>query len=106
MPDLFTFWLVVLAVLIVYLCVSLWVHSYLEEVKLRHREREFQGNAFRVSAIAPQIQQVRQNHIAAARARPSESFYRMALMAAASQVVTSLAYFRRDRSDDEKPSAC
>jgi hypothetical protein len=101
MVDGFAFWMVVLGMLIAYLVVSLGVHEYREQVKRRAQERRFKGEAFRVSAIAPQIKQVRENHIAAVRARPDDSFYRTGLIAAARQMITKSSYFRRQRSDDE-----
>jgi len=99
--DSFTFWLIVLAVLIAYLCVSVGLRLFAEEARRRASEEQFTGTAFKVSAIAPQIQQLRQDHLASARSRPRHSFYRTGLMAAAQRMVASLSYFRRARPEHE-----
>jgi hypothetical protein len=105
MLDAFTFWSIVLAVLIAYLCVSVVLRLGLrlraEEVRRRASEKEFTGTAFDVSAIAPQLQQLRQDHLAAPHSRPCHSFYRTGLMAAARRMVTNLRYFRRVRPEHE-----
>jgi len=99
--DSFTFWLIVLAVLIAYLCVSVGFRLCAEEARRRASEEQFTGTAFNVSVIAPQIQQLRQDHLAAARSRPRHFFYRTGLMAAARRMVTSLSYFRRATLEHE-----
>jgi len=99
--DSFTFWLIVLAVLIAYLCVSVGLRLCREEARRRASEANFTGTAFKVSEIAPQIQQLRQNHLAAARSRPRDSFYRTGLMAAARRMITSFSYFQRARPEHE-----
>jgi len=101
MIDWFTFGLVVLGVLVAYLVVSLGIHGYMEGIKRRPHEREFKAKAFEVSAIAPQIQQVRQNHVAAIRARPPVSSYRTELMALARQMIARAPYFRRQNSEED-----
>jgi len=101
MFDSFTFWLIVLAVLIAYLGVSLAVHANIQEVRQRHREREFNGHAFQVSEIAPRIEQVRQDHLAFAQARPKHSSYRAGLMAAARSLVTSMSFFQPEKSEEQ-----
>jgi len=100
MFDFFAFWLIVLAVLIAYLCVSVGLRLCAEEARRRASEEQFTGTAFKVSAIAPQIQQLRRDHLAA-RSRPPHSFYRTGLMAAARRMVTSLSYFRRPGPEHE-----
>ena len=100
MLDSSTFWLIVLAVLIAYLCVSIGVRLRAEETGRRASEEQSAGTAFKVSAIAPQIQQLRQDHLAAS-SRPRHSFYRTGLMAAARRMVTSLSYFRRAGPEHE-----
>ena len=49
------------------------------------QEEQSRDKAFRVSAIAPKIQRVRQDYYAARRARPHDTFYRKGLLAAARQ---------------------
>ena len=96
MLDSFTFWLILLAVLIAYLCVSVGLRLRAEEARRRASEEQFTGTAFE-----PQIQQLRQDHLAAARSRPHHSFYRTGLMAATRRMVTSLSYFRSARPEHE-----
>jgi len=101
----FTFWLVILAVLIAYLCVSVRLRHRVveraEEARLRALERQFPGRAFDTSAIAPQIRHVRQDYAASAHERSRPAFYRAGLLAAARRIVTSLSYFRRTRHEHE-----
>jgi hypothetical protein len=114
MFESFTFWLIVLAMLIAYLCFSIEKRRRAEEARWLAREREEQerwqarlehtpGAAFDVSAIAPQIQRLRENHLAALHSRPHETFYRRGLVAAVRQMVTSLSYFHRVRPEHEMP---
>jgi len=98
--DSFTFWLILLTVLIAYLCVSMGLRLRAEEARRRASEEQFTGTAFNVSVIAPLIQQLRRDHLAA-RSRPPHSFYRTGLMAAARRMVTSLSYFRRGRPETD-----
>ena len=53
MLDSFTFWLIVLAVLIAYLCVSVGLRLRAEGERRRAIEEQFAGNAFNASLIAP-----------------------------------------------------
>ena len=103
MFDSFTFWLVVLAVLIVYLCVSVWLRhraaKRTEEARFRAIERQFPARAFDASAISPQIIRVRQDYAASARQRWRPAHYRAEMFAAARRFVTSLSYFRRTRHE-------
>jgi hypothetical protein len=107
----FTFWLAVLAVLIAYLCVSVWLRrralQRAEQARLRAIDREFPPRAFDASAIAPQIRRVRQDYAASAHQRWRSAHYRSELFAAARRLVTSFAYFRRTRHEHElhKPDA-
>jgi hypothetical protein len=96
-----TIWLGVLAALSAYLGVSIGRRVRAEEARRRARERQSAGTAFDVSVIAPQIQRLRQDHLAASRPRQHFNFYRASLIAAARRVVTDLPYFRDARSDEE-----
>ena len=93
--------LIALALLSVYLCVSVGLRLRSEAARQRTGETQPPGTAFDVSAIAPQIQKLREDHLAAMRSRPHRSHYRAKLVAAARQVVTALAYFHRSGSEDE-----
>lgn len=97
----YTFWLIVLAALVAYLCVSVGKRLRAEEARRRERERQFPGTAFDVSAIAPQINRLRQDHLAAVHSHPRHARYRTAMVAAVRRLVTSLAYFRHDSSEHE-----
>jgi len=96
-----TFWLIVLAVLITYLCVRVGLRLRAEEASRRARERQWPGRAFDVSAIAPQIQRVRLSYVEVARCRSRYDFYRAGLLAAARRLVTSLSYFHPEKPEHE-----
>ena len=97
MFQFFTLWVGVLLVLIVYLCLSVglrWRTQWL-------RERHFPTTGFDASAIAPQVQRVRQDHLAALKCWPQDGSHRARLIAAARRLVTSFSYFCRARSHPE-----
>src|SRR5437763_144210 len=102
MFDWFTFWLVVLAVLIAYLCLSVglrylsvWLRFRAEDSRRHASERQYVGRAFDASTIAPQIQSVRQNYSVSAHQRSRSASFRAGLFAAVRKMVTSFSYFRR-----------
>jgi hypothetical protein len=96
-----TFWLIVLAVLIAYLCVSIGLRLRAEEARRRANERQFPGRAFDVSAIAPAVRDVRNHYREAARYRSRYASCRAEVLAAARRVVASFSYFRRGRHEHE-----
>ena len=103
----FTFWLTVLAVLIAYLCVSVGLRWRREAAERRYRESHWPGRAFDVSAIAPQIRQVRQDPLAVLRARGHPNSCRTRLLAAARRIIAALPFFGRERSElKSKSSLC
>ncbi|MCX6922662.1 MAG: hypothetical protein NT154_05520, partial [Verrucomicrobia bacterium] len=67
----------------------------------RARELRSPGTAFDVSAIAPQIQRLRQDHLAAVHSHQHSSSYKAKLVAAARRVVTALSYFHHSGPEDE-----
>ena len=97
----FTFWLIVLAVLLTYLCLSVGLRHRAEEARRRAYERQHPGKAFDTSAIEPLIRRVRQDYAAFAHRRSLHAFYRAGLLATAPRMITSLAYFRRTRHEHE-----
>jgi len=101
----FTFWLVIVAALTAYMCVSAWLRhravQRAEEARLRAIDRQFPARAFDTSAIAAQIRRVRQEYAASAHQRWRPAHYQAELFAAARRLVTSLAYFRRTRHEHE-----
>jgi hypothetical protein len=112
MIDYVTLRLTVLALLLAYLCFSIEKRRRAEDARWLAREREEQerrqtrlehapGAALDVSAIAPQIQRLRQDHLAALTIRPHQAFYRRGLIAVVRQVVTGLSFFQRARSEHE-----
>jgi hypothetical protein len=54
-----------------------------------------------VSAIAPQIQRLHEDHLAAFHARPHQAYYQRSLISAFLQAVTSRSYFHRVRLEHE-----
>jgi hypothetical protein len=114
MLESFTFWLIVLMMLIAYLCFSIEKRRRAEEARWLAREGKERekwltdlehtpGVSFDVSAIAPQIKRLRQDHLAALQSRPHETFYRRGLVAAVREMVTRLSYFHRVRPEQEMP---
>ena len=101
MPDYFTFWLIVLAILVTYLCTSIRRRQMAEEARWRELEKQFPGKALDVSAIAPRVQRGRENHFLAANSLPRRALHRTGLLVAARRLVSSLAYFRLVRHETE-----
>jgi hypothetical protein len=99
MFDSFTFYLIALACLVAFLCVS--VGRRLRDEERRARERQFPGSGFDVSAIAPQIKRLRQDHLAAAHSSPHLAFYRRGLIAAAGRMIADLSFFHRAAPEHE-----
>ena len=103
-----TFWLIVLAVLIAYLCVSVGLRVgrrlLAEEARRRALERQFPGRALDVSVIAPALKDVRNHYSEAARYRSRYASCRAELLAATRRVVACFSYFRRERHDHETQS--
>lgn len=101
MFESFTFWLCVLVGLVAYLCVSVELRWRAEEARRRSHEKVLPGTSFDVSTIAPQIQRLRRDPVAALHSQPHPASQRIGLIAAAQQMVTGLSYFRHARSEHE-----
>jgi len=105
MPTSYTIRLSILAVLVTFLCVKLWLGhrsaQRAEAARLRAIEEHFPGKGFDTSGIAPQIKRVREDYAASARQRWRLAHYRAGLVATARRIVASLAYFRRSDHEDE-----
>ncbi len=115
MTDSPTFWqvcLIVLALLTAYLCFSIVKRRRAEEARWLAQENanrakwqaqlaEMYGTDSGVAAIAPTIQRLRQNHLAALHHRPHENYYRRGLIATVRQIITHLQYFHRGRPEQE-----
>jgi hypothetical protein len=99
----FTFWFAVLAVLITYLFVSVSLRQRAtERAALRTRAQQHPRiSAFDTSAIAPQIERVRQDYTVSAHQRGRSSHRRTDLFAAAHRLLSEFPYFRSCRSDQE-----
>ena len=100
-----TFWSVVLAVLLAYLCVSVRLRrravARAEEAKLRAIEREYPPRGIDAAVITPQIERVRQDYAASAQRRRRPSHFRAELRAAARHLISGLAYFRGSDHEHE-----
>lgn len=92
----FVFWVIVLAILVAYLGTSIFQRERTKEIQRRERERQRPGNAFDVSAIAPQIEHVRGNHLSAIRPPRHDGAYRTGLIATARRMVSQLSFFRNE----------
>jgi hypothetical protein len=99
MLESFTFWVSILAVLVAYLCVSVGVR-WQEEAE-RYRKSRSPGKAFDVSAIAPQIERVRQDPLGSLQARAHRNPYRTRVLAVARHVIARLPFFGGARSEHE-----
>jgi hypothetical protein len=97
------FWLVVLAALVAYLCWSVGLRRREQEARRRDREKQWQGTGFDVSAIAPQIQRVRQAHLGAVPPQPHRASYHRRLVAVVGRLMGGFSYFRRARLEQETP---
>ena len=101
----FKFWLIVLAVLTAYLCVSVWFRGRAmarsDAAKLRAIEGEYPPRAFDSSAIAPAIRRLRLTHPASAQRRWLPGYYRSGLIADARRLISGLAFFTRKNPDHE-----
>jgi hypothetical protein len=87
--------------LVAYLCVSVGLRWRSQEAEWRSRESHLPGKAFDVSAIAPQIRQVRQDPLGALQARGHPNPYRTRLLAVARRMIAGLPFFGRERSEHE-----
>lgn len=108
MVTSFTFWLVVLAVLVAYLFVSVSPRRRAaKEARLHAIDREFPRRAFDASAVAAEVRRVRQDYAVSAHHRWRPAYHRSEMFAAARRLVTTFAYFRRRRHEHElhKPEA-
>ena len=94
-----------LAVLMSYLCISVGVRSFFlwraEERELRLRRILFPGKGIDVSQIAPEIRRVREEPLAALRARRQPGFYHQGLLAAARRWISQLPFFHHEISEHE-----
>jgi hypothetical protein len=105
MLDSFTFWFVILALLVIYLCVSVGLRYRArlraEQARSRALEREYGARGLDTSSLAPRIKRVRQDHAASAHVRSRPLDNHLELLAAARRFVTGFAYFHRKAHEDE-----
>ncbi len=97
----FTFWLIVLAALVLYLCASVGLRWRAEAILQRRREQASRGNAFDASSIAPQIRRVHADPLAVIRARPHYTSHRGGLIAVARKMVRSLPFFHEQEHESQ-----
>jgi len=95
------FQLSVLAVLVAYLCVSVWLRhreAWRQRRAGLEREREFRRQwpptALDSSSISRQIQRLRQDYVAPVQSRPRHADYRSRLIGAVRDSILRTAYFR------------
>jgi hypothetical protein len=99
-----TFQLILVALLLACLPLSFERRRRAEQTQWLAREREEEakqqagrkaspGEASLVAALAPQMEQIRQNYLAARHSRPHDSFYRRGLLAEARQAIMNLSFF-------------
>src|SRR5437867_1146597 len=81
-----TFWIMVLAALVMYLCLSVGLRW---QARLL-RQKDFSGTAFDASTIAPRVERVRQNHVAAFHSR-RHYLHPPKLVAAARRMIKSFS---------------
>ena len=101
MLEAFDFWLGILIVLIAYLCMSVGRRLLAEKAKQWGHEEQLPPTVFDASAIAPQIQRIRQDYVAALHSQPHRTSYRIGLIASTRRLVAGLPYFHRLRSEHE-----
>jgi hypothetical protein len=104
MPDAFTFWSIVLAVLAAFLYLSVGFRHLSRAARRRAAGRANPSRAFNASAIAPELRRIRRDHAAAARSRPRDASYRADLLAAARRMIADLSYFHAARNRAEPQS--
>ena len=114
------FQLSVLAVLVAYLCVSVWLRhneawrrpreAWRQRRSALEKEREFrrqwQPTALDSSSISPQIQRLRQDYVAPVHSRRRHSCYRRQLIGAVRDRISRSPYFRsaeKDTSNTDEP---
>jgi hypothetical protein len=104
--------LILLAVLLAYLFYSIekrgrvedaqWLASQSKaDAERQARWSDLPPGVSPVSAIAPQIERVRQDYLAALHSRPHDNFYRRGLLAAFREAVTRLSFFQQAKSQPE-----
>ena len=98
----FTFWLVVLAILVAYLCLGIGLRLHAEDIRRRAYEKQHPGKAFDASAISPRIERVRDDFATAAHGRLRHSSFRAELLESIRSRILSLPYFCRGRHEHEQ----
>ena len=90
---------IALALLVSYL---LWRHHQRTLARRRglHPERKWVCHGFDAATIRPRIQRLRQNPVAAARARPRRTPHHELFLASVRQTLAQMPYFRGAREDD------
>jgi len=94
-----------LAVLLSFFFISVGLRTVLrwraEEKMLRLRWQRFPGKGIDVSKIAPEVRRVREEPLAALRAKCPGGFYHQSLLAAARSWISQLSFFHRAGSEHE-----
>ena len=93
---------IVLAILISYLCVSIFLRIR-AEAAARLSDHTPCCQPFDPAPISPRIQQLRENHAAVAHSRFRPSSSRKTRLVATRRLIAHLEYFHHDRSREETP---
>ena len=113
MSNQVIFQLSILAVLVAYLCVSVWLRhreawrqhcgAWRQRRAALEREREFrrqwQPTALDSSSLSRQIQRLRQDYVAPLHSRPRHAGYRNRLIGAVREAILRTPYFQNARKE-------
>ena len=105
MVDWFTIGQWALGTLVLFLCASVGLRTWLawraQDREWRLRWGNWKGKGFDASAIAGEIQKVKEQPLAALWARRHPGFYRQELVAAARRWISQLSFFHDAKADHE-----
>jgi hypothetical protein len=99
--DIMSLILVTVAAVILCVAVISWMRLPAEQ-KSRGRS-DILGHGIDVSAITPQIRQVRQDYVATRHTVPRPASSKAALVAASRRIIAGLPFFHAANSELEKP---
>lgn len=85
----------IVAVLAVFLCVSIGLLGRATAIKRRAREKAWSSGPRSASAILPQVEKLRANNLSGAPGTARSSASHRCLIISARHLVSQLAYFRR-----------
>lgn len=103
MLEDYTFWLMIIAIILAYVCVAVAYELALsrEEARQRRHQGESPGQGIDVSSITPRVHQVRENYAAALHTAPRAISVRTGLVAASRRFIANLPFFRDAKAEHE-----